>query len=249
MEDEALYEAKKFLEGKGARGTILFVMVTGSQVYGLAEVDSSDVDYLGVYLAPTSEVVSLEAGNINQTLATLPNDPKPDFSLHEVKHFCSLLLKGNPFIMETIFCPWDDELHVYKSPSWKKLKSLAKNCLTKQAVEEHLSYIRDQFNKHKKKPLPGKRVYHVVRLLYEVKRIIIGQEPMIRVEGEEKELLWRIKKGSCNGSELDKIVEDLINFVEASKPWNLPDILDESLLESWVVEMRKAQFLDDNWIG
>jgi hypothetical protein len=62
-----------------------------------------------------------------------------------------------------------------------------------------------------------------------VKRIIIGQEPMIRVEGEEKELLWRIKKGSCNGSELDKIVEELINFVEASKPWNLPGKMNHLL--------------------
>lgn len=53
MESSVLDEAKKFLERKESKGIILFVMVTGSQVYGLAN-DASDIDYLGVYLAPTS---------------------------------------------------------------------------------------------------------------------------------------------------------------------------------------------------
>jgi predicted nucleotidyltransferase len=46
-------EAEKFLQGRNSTGDVLFVMVTGSQAYGLAEENSSDVDYLGVYLAPS----------------------------------------------------------------------------------------------------------------------------------------------------------------------------------------------------
>lgn len=30
-----------------------------------------------------------------------------------------------------------------------------------------------------------------------MKRLIRGEEPVIRMEGEEKEYLWKIKKGEC----------------------------------------------------
>ena len=54
MESSNAYnEAKKFLESRKIKGEILFCMVSGSQVYDLAHAESSDIDYLGVYLAPS----------------------------------------------------------------------------------------------------------------------------------------------------------------------------------------------------
>ena len=48
--------------------------------------------------------------------------------------------------MECLYCPWSDSLHVYESNSWKKLRSFRKEFITKQAVEEHLSYIKNQID-------------------------------------------------------------------------------------------------------
>jgi predicted nucleotidyltransferase len=92
---ESLEEAKKFLESRKTNGTVLFVMVTGSEAYNLAE-DHSDLDYLGVYLAPTTEILQIDADS-HSTLSNRPGDPKPDITLHEAKNFCQLLLKGTYF--------------------------------------------------------------------------------------------------------------------------------------------------------
>lgn len=100
-----------------------------------------------------SEIVSLDAANIKGSIATLPNEQFPDFTLHEAKSFCKLLLKGkilkilyiftgNPFVMETVFCPWKDDIHRFETNSWKKLLPYRKSLITKSTVEEFLTYIR-----------------------------------------------------------------------------------------------------------
>lgn len=87
-------EAEHFLQSKGVEGKVLGCVVTGSTAYNLANKDKSDYDYLGIYLADTKELLSLDS-NIKPTVATLPDDPEPDFTLHEASSFCHLLLKGN----------------------------------------------------------------------------------------------------------------------------------------------------------
>ncbi len=46
-------------EGANNGNSILFVMTSGSNAYNLA-VEGSDIDYLGVYLAPSVDVLSIQ---------------------------------------------------------------------------------------------------------------------------------------------------------------------------------------------
>jgi len=77
--------------------------------------------------------------------------------------------------METLFSP----NFSYESPCWTELKQNRRRFLTQQAVDEYLNYIDDQLKKHSTKPLLGKRIYHVIRLLFEIRRIMNGEEPKI----------------------------------------------------------------------
>jgi hypothetical protein len=77
--------------------------------------------------------------------------------------------------METIFTP---KPH-YETESWKSLKEMSNIFLSKQMVEEFLNYTKGQLKKHANSKLVGKRKYHIVRLLLEVKRVIAGQQPVI----------------------------------------------------------------------
>ena len=70
----------------------------GSHLYGLNH-DNSDEDFLGVMVRPTEEILGLF--NNEETYVT--NDP--DCTLHEVKKFMSLAAKGNPTVLELLFCP------------------------------------------------------------------------------------------------------------------------------------------------
>jgi len=82
---------------------------------------------------------------------------------------------GNPFAIDTLFC----ERNCYMSKSWKDLRQLRHRVLSKRTIHQYLSYIEKQLKKHEKKAMAGKRIYHTIRLLYEARRIIQGQDPKV----------------------------------------------------------------------
>ena len=77
--------------------TILKARV-GSHLYGL-NTEHSDEDYLGVFVRPTEEVLSMF--NNEETYVS----KNPDCTLHEVKKFIHLAAKGNPTVLELLYCP------------------------------------------------------------------------------------------------------------------------------------------------
>jgi len=79
--------------------TILKVVV-GSQAHGLATPES-DFDYRGVFVVPTTEILSL--GNTKRQ--TSWNEGKNDDTSWEIGHFLFLATKCNPTILETFLAP------------------------------------------------------------------------------------------------------------------------------------------------
>ena len=77
--------------------------IVGSTAYGLAH-EESDVDRLGVFVAPTEEVVGLGWTAHKETVVS----NNPDRTLHEVGKFLRLALKANPTITELLWLPtWE----------------------------------------------------------------------------------------------------------------------------------------------
>ncbi len=149
----------------------------------------------------------------------------------------------------------------YETEAWKAIKAMRKNFLTRQAVEEHLIYITDYYNKHKKQPVAGKRVYHVIRLLYQLRRMISGEEPQVYMrDGEERDFVMKIKLAPLKEGEqqsttttastinqlLDDEVNKLLSWIDSQRPWNkLPERADEGILDQWLKVVRKQQFLQE----
>lgn len=79
--------------------TILRTIV-GSQAHGLATLDS-DFDYRGVFINPTSEILSLKGG----TKQTNWIEGKEDDTSWELGHFLHLATKCNPTILEVFLAP------------------------------------------------------------------------------------------------------------------------------------------------
>jgi len=75
--------------------TILMGLV-GSTAYGLAT-ESSDKDYLGVFMSPTRSLLGLTSPK--ETIVRRD----PDMQLHELGKFCRLALAANPTILELLF--------------------------------------------------------------------------------------------------------------------------------------------------
>ena len=77
-------------------GEVIIEAIGGSTAYGLAR-EGSDVDIVGVFVAPTESILSLDPPP--ETLQCTD----PDFTHHEVGKFVRLALKCNPTVLELLF--------------------------------------------------------------------------------------------------------------------------------------------------
>lgn len=78
-------------------------------------------------------------------------------------------------MLETLYT----QRHFVSTPSFDALRANRRVVLTNALVEEFLSYVRGQIVVHQRKGLKGKRLYHILRLLFELERIVAGNEPLI----------------------------------------------------------------------
>lgn len=82
-------------------GKIILAGTVGSTAYGLAT-ETSDVDTLGVYTAPTVNILGIHGGTLTEHTVT---STKPDSTFHEVGKYVRLALKANPTILELLYLP------------------------------------------------------------------------------------------------------------------------------------------------
>eukprot|EP01124_Arcella_intermedia_P016036 TRINITY_DN22569_c0_g1_i1.p1 TRINITY_DN22569_c0_g1~~TRINITY_DN22569_c0_g1_i1.p1 ORF type:complete len:246 (+),score=56.79 TRINITY_DN22569_c0_g1_i1:62-799(+) len=238
-------EPLNFLASHSVKGRLIFAMITGSSAYNLAN-QHSDLDYVGVYIYDVLQFLSMDNNLPKDALATLPTAPQDatDVTLYEIGQFAQLLMKGNPFCIEAVFC----RSLRYTTEDWDDLQKIRTTLLNQRTVRQYLSYSRNQWKQHlEKKKKKGKRLYHIVRLLCEARRIVMGQEPLVWVpEGKELDLLKSIKTDQVAGEELNKIISDLFQEIESLEPWNnIPAQPDELLLSNWVVKSRLKQLKAD----
>ena len=92
---------KKDIQGLRDSGRIIHEYVRGSHLYGL-NVETSDRDTGGVYLADTREVLGLGLDYCEQV-----GDSKQDTVFYELGRFCHLVMTSNPTVLEALWCPED----------------------------------------------------------------------------------------------------------------------------------------------
>lgn len=84
---------------EGVPGRVILAGVTGSTAYGLTT-PTSDVDTLGVYAAPTREILGIHGGRAADRTITRT---EPDSAFHEVGKYVRLALKANPTVLELLY--------------------------------------------------------------------------------------------------------------------------------------------------
>ena len=223
-------------------GRILLCRVGGSQSYN-TNTPSSDTDFLGVYAAWTEDILSLTPPQ-----ETLDNEEgvKPDYTVHEVKKFCSLLMSGNPTVLEFIF---SDKFQM-ATDEWSELASNKKVFLTQKAVKNYIGYAKGQLQRmlkgqsvhgHGGKP-DEKFSYHIIRLLNDAKVIAEGKEPQIYKTGEERDFLMKIRGGAFTPNQIAEMAQQKINEIDVLRPWLLPAEVDKSFLNIWLLRIREANY-------
>lgn len=230
-----------FLKTASLPGRVIYAKLWGSRSHN-TEMPNSDEDFLAVYRAPTNQVLSLHPPP--ETVDNIEGQ-KPDFQAHEIRKFCQLLLKGNPGIIEMLFT----EKFIFATPEWLELKERRNDFLTQTAVRQYLGYAEGQLKKlfahsgeaglHTKGGRYSEKwAYHLVRLLGDAKRIATGGEPIVWKEGEERDLLMKIRTGEMPQAEVERHARALLAEIDGMKPWGIPEEADESFLEAWLLNQR-----------
>lgn len=167
---------------------IILEGTVGSTAYGLAR-DGSDVDTLGVFVAPTLEVAGLDWHSSKESVVT----HEPDVTHHEVGKFLRLAMKANPTITELLWLPeytqsnWMGDLLVMARRdllSWRSVRSAYVGYATEQV--RRLQTRTDGTFSSDTRNRTVKHARHILRLLRQGRELLSTGELTVRVDNPEE---------------------------------------------------------------
>lgn len=88
------------------------------------------------------------------------------------------------------------ERFYYCTHEWRELQKLRKRCLTPKAVTAHVEYADGQLKEHLKRPKPGKRQYHTLRILFAAEDMAAGREIDLWLSGPRRDLMMKVRHES-----------------------------------------------------
>lgn len=139
---------------------LLFATVSGAHLYGFPSPDS-DYDLRGVHILPAEEVMGLFPDRDTIEISK-KEDIELDLVTHDIQKFFGLLLKANGYVLEQLYSP----LVVHTTPEHEELKSIAKNCVTRQHSHHYFGFAENQWRLFQKEEPPRvKPLLYVFRVL------------------------------------------------------------------------------------
>ena len=144
--------------------SLLFTTISGAHLYGFPSVDS-DYDLRGVHILPLEEVLGLYPIRDTIELSEIREGVEIDLVTHDLKKFCSLLLKRNGYVLEQLYSP----LILQTTPEHQELKAIATNCLTRFHSYHYVGFAKNQWQL-----LTKSNVLKVKPLLYLYRVLLTG---------------------------------------------------------------------------
>ena len=184
--------------------TILKVLV-GSRAYGVHEKDS-DYDYRGVFVSPTSELLSLK--NVHKKAIWTLEEGK-DTTMYEIGHFLFLATKCNPTILEVFKAPV-----MMITPEGQELRKLFDDVWNSEGVyNAFMGYSHNQRKKFldAKDDRPNKYAIAYTRTLWQLISMCLFGDYSIKLDSEVRtKRIERYRKG-------DYTIGEVIDYAEHLK--------------------------------
>jgi predicted nucleotidyltransferase len=206
---------------------VILSVVVGSRAYGL-DVDGSDTDRRGVFVAPTEDFWRLTKP------VTHRDGPLPEQFSWEVERFCLLALDANPTVLE---CLWSPIVEVV-TPFGARLVGLRTAFLSRRAHETFAGYADAQFRRLDPGAPKWKQAMHMIRLLLSGLHLVRTGEPMVRV-GEHRDRLLAVRRGEQPWPEVAAWHAALRAELAAAGSV-LPAAPDRARVEEFLMDVRRA---------
>jgi len=224
---------------------ILLDVVIGSQAYGLAT-ETSDVDRRGVYLESKEQIFGLKK-------AEPSHFEDPNDTIYPLKHFVSLLSKGNPNLIEMIFLrpefiraihPLFIEYIIYNR----------KEFLSKTLTKSYLGYVIHQMHlvakngreKYSRNGYDAKAAMHMCRLFLQLENLIKFQDPIVYVPIESRKFLLGVREGEIFKT-LEAFQEKINEWEESARKSietsSLRDVVDYDLINDLLISFYEDIYI------
>jgi len=217
--------------------SLIYKCIIGSRAYGLST-ETSDVDYRGVFVAPSELLWSLQGAPDH--LEVRENEEV----YWELSHFCVMGLKANPNILECLH-----SAHVELTTEiGAELLDLRHAFLSRLVHTTYNGYVLSQFKKIEQDLRNAgtpkwKHVMHLLRLL--ISGTTLVREGAVRVDmGEHRERLLAVRQGEVAWEEAEAWRLHLQKtFDEALENSPLPELPDYERVERFVIDVRRRGVL------
>lgn len=211
---------------------ILKVLV-GSKAHGTAD-KNSDSDYRGVYIIPTSTLVSM--GYKHKGVSWVEGETE-DQTSYELENFLNLALQGHPNILEmfvapVIECNEDGEELLKLFPHiWSPEKAYA-------AFFNYANNRRKHIFNAENEEVAIKSAYCHIRVLYNLCTLLRAKIFTLEIPNECKIFMKEIKEGKWKKGAIINLGEDLI--ADAKKYLKIcKQKRDVELIKQFLVDKRK----------
>lgn len=211
----------------------VYAAVVGSRAYGL-DVDGSDTDTRGVYVAPTRAFWSLAKPPQHA------EGPDTEWFSWEVERFCELALKANPNLLEVLHSP----MVVTSTELGDELVALRTAFVSQLVYQTYSGYVLSQFKKIeadlRRDGVPRwKHVMHLLRLLLAARTLLRTGELLVHV-GPYRERLLAIRKGEYPWAEVESWRTGLHAELDAAlDDTPLPPGPDVDRVDAWLRSVRE----------
>lgn len=224
---------------------VIIQATVGSTAYGLAR-EGSDVDTLGVFVAPTEDFWRL-TGPSETFHNTQSAGAEADYTLHEVGKYVRLALRCNPTLVELL---WLDERLYQELDYWgERLVEIRSAFLSDKCVRDAFGgYALQQLTRLVRRNEEGKQGFssdtqkrtakharHCFRLLRQGRELLETGKLVVEVENPEE--YWAFDEMSVDEIAAKFTAEDM-EFRAARSV--LPDRPNSELVEYLLMEIRKA---------
>jgi len=223
------------------KGAPILIVLAGSHGHGF-NIEGSDQDRHGVFVASTTKVLSL-AGIGQETHEW--KDALGDVTLHEIGKFLRLCLKGNPTALNVL---WFDPIH--SDSTGRMLTSLRKKVLWHGTLKPFLGYARDQLRRlddgmsvHGKGGKPsGKWAAHVLRILWQGLELAETGDLIVKFNESQTKTLLDVRSDAfpldaARAMALE-FIDHLEEYVDGNEPSPLPKEPDTEYVDDFLRWVR-----------
>lgn len=210
--------------------TTLLRGVVGSTAYGLATPES-DIDRLGVFIAPTTEVAGLY-WHASQESRGQQGPLGDDFMEHEVGKFLRLALKANPTILELMWLK-EYEIETYDG---EIITNLRRFVLSHKYVHDaYYGYAEAQRKKLLNRDKP-KYAKHILRLLEQGTGLLKNGMLNVKVKDPQR---YHDLVDMTPEQRYDAVIEAFRKFPMKSEASVLPALPETETVQNALAYLRK----------